>query len=75
MVYNRGMMNITRTSIVSNITRTLELDCTPEQVQAWEEGELAQNAFPNLDASEREFVMTGITSEEWDEMFSEEIEN
>ena len=75
MVYNRGMMNITRTSIVSNITRTLELDCTPEQVQAWEDGELAQNAFPNLDASEREFVMTGITSEEWDEMFSEEIEN
>lgn len=75
MVYNRGMMNITRTSIVSNITRTLELDCTPEQVQAWEEGELAQNAFPNLDASEREFVMTGITSEEWDEMFSEEIED
>ena len=75
MVYNRGMMNITRTSIVSNITRTLELDCTPEQVQAWEEGELAQNAFPNLDASEREFVMTGITSEEWDDMFSEEIED
>ena len=75
MVYNRGMMNITRTSIVSNITRTLELDCTPEQVQAWEEGELAQNACPNLDASEREFVMTGITSEEWDDMFSEEIED
>lgn len=70
------MMNITRTSIVSNITRTLELDCTPEQVQAWEEGELAQNAFPNLDASEREFVMTGITSEEWDDMFSgDEIHN
>ena len=69
------MMNITRTSIVSNITRTLELDCTPEQVQAWEEGELAQNAFPNLDASEREFLMTGITAEEWDDMFSEEIED
>jgi hypothetical protein len=29
-----------------------------------------QNAMPNLSADEREFIMTGITPTEWDEMFN-----
>jgi hypothetical protein len=40
--------------------------------RAWQEGELIQNAFPMLSAGEREFIKTGITPEEWDEMFKNE---
>lgn len=29
-------------------------------------GALIQNVFPDLNADEREFLMTGITKEEWD---------
>jgi hypothetical protein len=29
-----------------------------------------QNAMPNLSADEREFIMSGITPTEWDEMFN-----
>jgi hypothetical protein len=29
-----------------------------------------QNAMPHLSADEREFIMTGITPTEWDEMFN-----
>lgn len=35
-------------------------------------GALIQQAFPFLSAEEREFLMTGITPEEWDEIFPQE---
>ena len=58
-------MKITRTSIISGITRTMDLNITLEQAIDYEEGMKIQYAFPNLTASEREFFMTGITDEEW----------
>jgi len=62
-------MTITRTSKLTGVTRTKELDVTIEQVLAWEEGELIQNAMPHLSADDREFIKTGITGEEWDQLF------
>lgn len=67
-------MNITKTSQLSNITRTLDLDVTQEQITRWQNGELIQNVFPHLSDSEREFLMTGITQDEWDTAFPEEPE-
>lgn len=62
-------MEITRTSTVSGITRTLDLPVTQEQIDKWTEGALAQNVFPNLTPDQREFLMTGITAEEWRDLF------
>lgn len=63
-------MKIERTSAHSGITRTLDLDVTLEEYASWKGGELIQNAMPRLNADEREFIMTGIAAEEWEEMFS-----
>jgi hypothetical protein len=63
-------MIITRTSTLSGHTSSMDIDVTLEQVASWEQGELVQNAMPNLSADEREFIMTGITPTEWDEMFN-----
>jgi hypothetical protein len=30
---------------------------------------MIQNAMPNLTAAQREFLMTGVTEEEWKEMW------
>jgi hypothetical protein len=38
---------------------------------AWKNGMLIQNAMPDLNADEREFVMTRITPAEWDRMWAE----
>ena len=65
-------MNVTRTSIHSGITRTLNLDVYPHELAAWEAGELIQVAMPRLDADGREFIKTGITAEEWEEIFPPE---
>ena len=59
-------MKIVRTSMVSGITRTLDLDVTEEQLALFSLGRVAiQDCFPNLSADEREFIKTGLTAEEW----------
>lgn len=65
-------MNITRKSIISGVVRTIDLPITEAQVLAYEQGELLQNAFPNLTPGQREFFKSGITDEEWDSCFGED---
>ena len=62
-------MKITRTSQATGITRDMELDITDEQILKYESGESIKKAFPNLTPSEREFIMTGITEDEWKDIF------
>lgn len=61
------LVKITRTSPFG-ITRTVDLPITEEQLKRWENGELIQKVFPELSASDREFLMTGCTDEEWDKI-------
>jgi hypothetical protein len=67
-------MNITRTSLATGTTRTLDLDVTLEQLNNYAQGALLQDAFPHLSADDREFIKTGITAEEWDLLFGGEEE-
>ena len=67
-------MQLTRKSPLTGITRTKEINVTEEQILAWQGGELIQNAMPHLSADDREFVKTGITGEEWDQLFGGEEE-
>jgi len=63
-------MKITRTSRLTGKTSVMDLDITQAQLDAWVDGELVQNAMPELSAEEREFLMTGITPDEWDSVFA-----
>jgi hypothetical protein len=65
-------MQIVRTSTLSGNTSAMEIDVSQDQLDAWLNGALIQNAMPNLNADEREFIMTGITPNEWDAMFGED---
>lgn len=65
-------MIIERTSPISGKTNRMVIDVTQEQIDAWQSGTVIQRAMPHLSADEREFILTGITAEEWDEMFGEE---
>lgn len=62
-------MKITRTCPFTGNVNTLEINVTQEQLNSWENGELIQNAMPNLSSDEREFIKTGITSEQWENLF------
>lgn len=68
-------MEITRISEFSGLSHTLDLDITAEQMKKFKDGMPVQKAFPHLDADQREFILTGITPEEWEVMMNDkEIE-
>lgn len=68
-------MFITRTSTISGVERTLDINVTDEQLANWKNGAFIQDAMPHLSAEDKEFLKTGITPEEWDTAFKEEDEN
>ena len=69
------MFVLARTSPFSRTVNTMEIPLTEAQFNAaytaWQSGTLIQNAFPTLNADQREFIKTGITPEEWNRMFGE----
>jgi hypothetical protein len=65
-------MKITKTSILSGITRTKEINVNQSQIDNWLSGMLIQNAMPNVPIDEREFIMTGCTLEEYHSIFNKE---
>ena len=63
-------MLIKRKSKMSGIEHVMDLNVTEEQIASFELGEgLIQNIFPKLTPSEREFLITGITDDEWYSLF------
>lgn len=38
----------------------------------YRQGAMIQDAFPNLSAGDREFLISGISNDEFDKMFSED---
>jgi len=61
-------MRITRTSPFSGKTNTMELPVTDDQMRRFCNGNgYIQDIFPDLSAGQREFILTGITDEEWAE--------
>ncbi len=68
------MLEVTRKSILSGKTNTMALDITEEHLDKYEQvgGLLIQAVFPNLSAGEREFLISGITPEEWNKTFGED---
>lgn len=47
----------------------MDLPITKQQLDRWNDGMPIQDAMPNLTAEQREFLMTGITPEEWEALF------
>lgn len=68
-------MVVVAISALSGQKHAAPLEITEAQVYDWVNGGVSiQDAMPHLSPAEREFLMTGITAEEWDSMFSEEDE-
>jgi hypothetical protein len=58
-------MMVTRASSITGLTHTREVPVTEAQLNAWYDGARIQDAMPNLSAEDREFILSGITPEEW----------
>lgn len=58
--------------MITGEKRTKEINVTQEQLDAWENGAYIQDVMPHLTPAEREFIITGITEEEWNETIKDE---
>jgi len=64
-------MLIEKKSPLSGEWNVMDLPVTEEQLTSHTNGQLAQEVFPHLSPSEREFIISGITPKEWVMMFGE----
>lgn len=68
-----GGTDVTCRHVLSGKLVTATLPVTGFDIAAWHHGtKLAQDAFPELNGSQREFLMTGITEEEWSDLMGDE---
>ena len=56
--------------VTGNVT-TKDIDVSVQQLDAWQNGLLIQDAMPQVSAPDREFIKSGITNEEWNNLFKE----
>lgn len=65
---------VTAKSTFTGKTHTMVLPVSVERILAWQTGadrRVIQQCFPELDADQREFLMSGAGPGEWDETFKE----
>lgn len=67
-------MLIHRKSPVTGKINEMDLPVTAEQVLNYTHGELVQNAFPQLNAEQREFIISGCTPEDWKALYGDSDE-
>ena len=59
-----------KSTLTGNIT-TRHIPVTHGQIMRWRDGVSIQKAMPHVDAEDREFLISGITPEEWDKYFGQ----
>jgi len=69
-------MYIKRKSVITGIERTRSIPVNPDDYIAWQAGlGSVQDLMPYLIDNDREFILSGITPEEWDDAFAESEED
>ena len=65
-------MKVSKRSPLTGVENTMDLDITEEQIAQWKGGVLIQDAMPQLNDDEREFLITGYTPEDWESIFGDD---
>ena len=68
---NFSLMRVSRRSPLTGRENVRHLPITQDMLDRWEQGELIQDAFPHLSIEDREFIKTGLTAEDWKELFKD----
>ena len=72
--YVIGKMTITRQSPLTGLWNSMEIEVTTEQLDEFQKPgrRLIQEIFPQLSATQREFIKSGYTIDDWAAMFPPE---
>jgi len=68
-------VRVHKQSCITGKHHSMVLPTRQGNLEHWiDTGTLVQDAFPHFDDDQREFLISGITPEEWDETFGSEEE-
>ena len=63
---------VTAKSTIDGSVNTQTMQATREQIEShFESNDLIQDSLPQLTENDREFLMTGITQEVWNDLFGD----
>lgn len=62
-------MQISKMNMMTGQINTMEVNCTEQEFFRWQAGEFVQDAMPNATPTQREFLITGMTEAEQEELF------
>jgi hypothetical protein len=66
-------MKISKRSAFTGKVNTMDIPITESELIAWQNSHvLIQRMFPHLSDDQREFLLSGVTPEEWNECMGEE---
>ena len=65
-------MIITRVSPLTGRTNQMDINVSMQQINDWLQGGLIQHVMPDATIDEREFIINGMTPEDWGTMPEEE---
>jgi hypothetical protein len=66
-------MYIKRKSVITGIERTLSIPVNPDDYTSWQTGlGTIEELMPYLTDTDRDFILSGITPDEWDTAFVED---
>lgn len=69
-------MYIKRKSVITGVERTRSIPANPDDMLAWQAGlGSIEELMPYLTEEDCEFILTGITPEEWADAFAEEADD
>lgn len=73
VVLNTGVQprRIAKKSVLSGQENVMTIECSIEQLNRWQGGELIQNVFPHLTDVQQEFMISGMSEEEQSGYFKE----
>ena len=75
IVYNTESVTVHKLCMLTDTVEQMTFEVNPQEFAdghaLWQSGELIQNAFPFLNADQREFLMTGTTPVIWNRYFGE----
>lgn len=66
------LRTVVRTSQLTGKVSEMQMRFDLTDYTNWQNGTVIQNALPYLNAEEREFLLTGITPDEWEDTYGEE---
>ena len=68
-------MIIRRKSVYTGVVRSKEIPVNPKDYEMWEKGYVSMSeAMGYLEQEDREFILSGMTPNEWNQAFTTEIQ-